>query len=70
MKRKPPAKSGVLIDVQRVVSVGRNRSSEAVLRSQDTRGRLVALKLRPRQFFRTLVNGVLGLAEALEEGRE
>ncbi len=29
-------------------------------------GRLVAVRLRPRQF-RALANGVLGLAEALEE---
>ena len=68
MKRKPPAKSGVLIDVARVVSVGRNREGGAVLRFRDTRGRLVAVKLRPQQF-RTLANAVLGLAEALEDGR-
>ena len=32
MKRKPPPKSGILIDVARVVSVGRNREGGAVLR--------------------------------------
>jgi hypothetical protein len=68
MKRKPPAKSGVPIDVARVVSVGRNREGQAVLRFRDTKGRLVAVKPRPRQF-RTLANGVLGRAEALRERR-
>jgi hypothetical protein len=37
-----------------------------VLRFRDTKGRLVAVRLRPQQF-RALANGVLGLAEALEE---
>jgi len=41
MKRKSPAKSGILIDVARVVSVGRNREGGAVLRFRDTKGRLV-----------------------------
>ena len=68
MKRKPAAKAGVLIDVARVVSVGRNRSGEAALRFRGTKGRLVAVKLR-RQQFRTLAKGVLGLAETLEGGR-
>jgi len=65
-RKKSPAKFGVLIDVARVVSVGRNRSGEAVLRFRDTKGRLVTVRLR-RQQFRTLANGVLGLAEALED---
>jgi hypothetical protein len=34
----------------------------------DSSGWLVAVKLRPRQF-RTLANGVLRLAEAIEERR-
>ena len=69
-RKKSPAKSGVLIDVARVLSVGRDRpTGGAVLRFWDTEGRLVAVRLR-RQQFRTLANGVLGLAEALEdEGR-
>ena len=49
-----------------MISVGRDRfTDQAVLRFRDERGRLVALRLRPRQF-RTLANGVLGLAEAVE----
>ena len=32
----------------------------------DEKGRMVAVRLRPQQF-RTLANGVLGLAEALED---
>ena len=65
---KPPAKAGVLIDVARVVAVGRNREGGAVLRVQDTKGRLVAIRLR-RQQFRTLASGVLGLAEGFEGRR-
>ncbi len=55
-----------LVDVARVISVGRDRStSQAVLRFRDEQGRWVAIRLWPRQF-RTLANGVLGLAEAEE----
>ena len=62
--RKP---AGRLIDVARVVSVGQDRQTgEAILRFKDTKGSLVAVRLRPGQF-RTLANGVLGLAEAREE---
>ena len=58
--------SGVLIDVARVASVGRDRPTDgAILRFRDEKGRLVAVRLRPQQF-RTLANGVLGLAEALD----
>ena len=53
-------------DVARVISVGRDRTTgQAVLRFRDERNRIVAVRLRPRQF-RTLANGVLGLAEAEE----
>ena len=54
-------KPGLLIDVTRVISVGRNRSGgQVLLRFRDERDRIVAVRLRPRQF-RTLANGVLGL---------
>ena len=57
---------GLLIDVARVLSVGRDRpTGGAVLRFRDEKGRLVAVRLRPQQF-RTLANRVLGLAEALD----
>ncbi len=60
-------KSGVLIDVQRVISVGRDRTAGHInLRFRDRQSRIVAVRMRPRQFS-TLANGVLGLAEALEE---
>ena len=63
-RRKP---AGRLIDVARVLSVGQDRrTGEAILRFKDTKGSLVAVRLRPGQF-RTLANGVLGLAEAREE---
>ncbi len=59
-------REGLLIDAARVVSVGRNRSTgQAVLRFRDEKGHLVAVRLWPQQF-RTLANGVLGLAEAAE----
>ena len=64
-KKSPTRKPGSLIDVARVIPVGRDRSTaQAVLRFRDEKGRLVAVRLRPRPF-RTLANGVLGLAEAL-----
>jgi hypothetical protein len=69
-RKKSSPKSGTLIDVAGVVSVGRDRSTgQAVLRFHDTKGRLVGVRLR-RQQFRTLANGVLGLAEALEDERQ
>ena len=60
-RRKP---SGQLIDVARVVSIGQDRETrEAILQLRDTDGRLIAMRLKPRQFG-TLARGVLGLAEA------
>ena len=45
----------------------RDRSTgRVVFRFLGERGQLVAVRLRPQQF-RTLANGVLGLAEALDE---
>ena len=65
-KRPSRRSSGLLIDVARVISVGRDRpTGGAVLRFRDEKGRMVAVRLRPGQF-RTLANGVLGLAQALE----
>jgi hypothetical protein len=59
--------TGRLIDVARVISVGQDPATqEAILRFRDTKGSLVAVRLRPGQF-RTLANGVLGLAQAREE---
>ena len=50
----------------RVVSVGQDRETgEAILRFRDTKGGLLAVRLRSGQF-RTLANGVLGLAAARE----
>ena len=65
-KKSPARRAGVLIDVPRFISASQDRvTGQAVLRFCYERGRIVALRLRPRQF-RTLANGVLGLAEALE----
>ena len=67
-KKRPSRRTpGLLIDVANVVSVGRDRpTGGAVLRFRDEKGRMVAVRLRPRQF-RTLANEVLGLAEALDD---
>jgi hypothetical protein len=67
-KSQPRSKTvGRLIDVARVVSVDQDRKTgEAILRFKDTKGSLVAVRLRPGQF-RTPANGVLGLAEARDE---
>ena len=63
-------KPGVLIDVARVISVGRDRTTgQAVLRFRDEQDRIVALRLKPQQL-RNLALGVLGLAEAMEEEAE
>jgi hypothetical protein len=42
---------------------------QAVLRSCDERGRIVAVRLRLQQFWK-LANGVMGLAKALAEEAE
>ncbi len=61
-KKPSSRKPGLLIDVARLISIGRDRSTgQVVLRFRDKQGRLVAVRLRPGQF-RTLANGVLGLA--------
>ncbi len=57
LRRKP----GALIDVARVISVGR-----VVFRFRDEGGRLVALRMRRRQF-QTFANRADELAEALGE---
>ena len=63
-KRKP---TGLLVDAARVVSVGQDRKAgEAILRFRDTKGKLVAVHLRPG-LFRTLAKRVLVLAEARDE---
>jgi len=58
---------GVRVDRLRLGSTKREsqdrKTGEAILRFKDTKGSLVAVRLRPGQF-RTLANGVLGLAEA------
>ena len=66
-KKLPRRKAGLLIDVARVISVGRDRTTgQAVLRFRDEQDRIVALRLKPQQL-QMLAHGVLGLAEALEE---
>ena len=65
-KRTRRKQAGRLVDVARVVSVGRERpTGKPVIRLRDQDGRMVAIRLRLQQF-RTLANGVLGLAEAMD----
>ena len=54
--------TGRIIEVKRVVSVGRDRDVKggAVVRLRDERGAMLALRLRPGQV-RTLVTGWAGL---------
>ncbi len=66
-KAKPQRKPGLLVDVARVVSVGRDRATgQVVLRFRDERGRIVALRMRRRQF-QTFANRADELAEAVDE---
>ncbi len=69
-KRTRREPSGQVIDVARVVSVGPDRDTqEAILRLRDTNGRLIAIRLKPRQLG-TLAKGVLGLAKARGHGED
>ncbi len=69
-KAKPQRKPGVLIDVARFISASRDRSTgQVVLRFRDERGRLVALRMRRRQF-QTFANRADEMAEAVEEEAE
>ncbi len=62
--KRPPGRT---IEVQRVVSVGRDRELEegAIVRLRVERGALLALLLRPGQV-RTLANGLGGIVAAWE----
>lgn len=59
-----PRDRGVTIDVARVLSAGQDRKTgDAIIRIQGSDGRTYALRLSPARF-RTLANGVVGLAVA------
>ncbi len=59
--------TGKTIDVDRIISVGRDRKTGgAVIRLKDEAGRTIVLLLWKRQL-RTLARGTSGLVEALEE---
>ena len=63
-QRRP---TGNTIDVDRIISVGRDRKTgRAIVRIRDAEGRVYALLLWKRQL-RTLARGTSGLVEALEE---
>ena len=50
-KPKPQRKPGLLIDVARFISASQDRSTgQVVFRFRDEQGRLVALRMRRRQF--------------------
>ena len=59
--------TGRTIDVDRIISVGRDRKSgRSIVRLRDADGRVYALLLWKRQL-RTLARGTSGLVEALDE---
>ena len=59
--------TGRTIEIERVVSVGRDREVEggAVVKLRDERGAMLAIRLRPGQV-RTLANGLGGIVAALD----
>ncbi len=65
--KTPRRPRGRTIEVERVVSVGRDREVKggAVVRLRDERGAMLALRLRPGQV-RTLANGLGGIVAAVE----
>ncbi len=66
-KKSHARKAGVLIDVARFISASQDRSTgRVVFRFRDERGRLVALRMRRRQF-QTFANRADKLAGALDE---
>ena len=61
-----PRPTGKTIDVDRIISVGRDRETgRPTVRVRDAEGRVYVLLLWKRQL-RTLARGVSGLVEALE----
>jgi hypothetical protein len=65
-KKSHARRAGVLIDVARVLSVARDRTTgRVVFRFRDERGRLVALRMRRRQL-QTFANRADELAEVLQ----
>ena len=64
-----PRPTGKTIDVDRIISVGRDRKTgRSTVRVRDAQGRVYVLRLWKRQL-RTLARGTSGLVKALEEER-
>ena len=62
-----PRPTGRTIDVDRIISVGRDRKSgRAIVRVRDADGRVYALLLWKRQLS-MLARGTSGLVEAMDE---
>ncbi len=68
--KKPRRPTGRIIEVKRVVSVGRDRQVEggAVVRLRDECGAMLALRLRPGQV-RTLANALGGIVAVVDRSR-
>ena len=64
--KTPRLPTGRTIEVERVVSVGRDRQVEggAVVRLRDGRGAMLALRLRPDQVW--MANGLGGIVAAVD----
>ncbi len=66
-RKLPPRTPGLLIDVARFISASQDRTTgRVVFRFRDEQGRLVALRMRRRQF-QTFANRADELAEAVDE---
>ncbi len=66
-KKSHARRAGVLIGAARFISASQDRSTgRVVFRFRDEQGRLVALRMRRRQF-QTFANRADELAEALDE---
>ena len=67
-KAKPQREPGVLIDVARFISAASQdrATGRVVFRFRDEQGRIVALRMRRRQF-QTFANRADELAEAFDE---
>ncbi len=67
--RKSSSKPGVLIDVARFISASQDRATgKVVFRFRDEQGRLVALRLRRRQFRTLAASGDRFLEAPLSSG--
>ncbi len=67
MAQKPRRPTGRTYEIDRIISVGRDRETGgAVIRLKDEDGRMIALRLWQRQA-RTLAKGLAGFVASIDE---